>query len=109
MAMPDAFKATLVLAFSENVDELSLHTASPGTTGANESAVDRVPLTWSAPVDGVTTALAEISDLTGEYNHVGLWGNGEFRQGIPCNISYVAPADVAILVTHEVGEDVSLV
>lgn len=105
MSLEPGFKTTLCQAFTANVDKLSLHTADPGTTGANDSTVPHVTLTWDTPTDGVSTALAEIAALTGDYTHVGLWDDTTFRQGIPCAISYDAAADVAILVTHAVDDD----
>jgi hypothetical protein len=105
--MPDDFKAILVTAFIDNVTHMSLHTTpGPGTTGANDSAVTHVELTWGSIVDGVSSALAEFADVTGDYTHIGLWEGATFRQGIACEIHYTAPANLAILVTHEVGDEV---
>ena len=105
MSAPDTFKNVLCQGFMDNVDHISLHTASPGTTGAHDSGLAHVILVWGSPTAGVTTALAEYFGLTGDYTHIGLWDGATFRQGIECAISYSAPADIAILVTHEVGED----
>lgn len=60
---------------------VSLHTASPGTTGANEAsggspAYARQATTWSADStdDGVRTGTQVTIDLpAGTYTHFGLW------------------------------------
>ncbi|MGV0805817.1 hypothetical protein [Mycolicibacterium setense] len=102
--MTDDFKNLLVAAFTGAVDSLSLHTADPGTTGANDSAVPHEPLTWTTPAGGVSSALALLDDLTGDYTHVGLWDGATFLLGIEVPIHYTAPTDVAILVTHDVEQ-----
>ncbi len=55
---------------------LSLHTADPGATGANESSAARQPAGWAAAVNGDITA----SDVaftggaaSGPCTHVGVW------------------------------------
>lgn len=105
MSLPSAFKTTLCQAFTNGVNKLSLHTADPGTTGANDSAVQHATVTWTGPTDGVATALVQISSLTGDFTHIGLWSDSTFKQGIPCVINYGAATNVAILVTHEVDDD----
>jgi hypothetical protein len=59
---------------------VSVHTADPGTTGANEAtggspAYARIPIVWSAGgVDGVyQSQLISIDLPAGSYTHVGLW------------------------------------
>ncbi|MCG7610335.1 hypothetical protein [Mycobacterium sp. CnD-18-1] len=104
MSMHEDFQNLLVSAFTGAVDALSLHTADPGTTGANDSAVPHETLTWTTPVDGASSTTALLTGLTGDYTHVGLWQGATFRMGIEAPISYTAPADVAILVTHDVEQ-----
>lgn len=63
---------------------MSLHTADPGTTGANEvtggtPAYARQVVTWAAgPVDGAYTATVPAFDVpaTTTVTHVGLWTSG---------------------------------
>ena len=58
---------------------VSVHTADPGTTGANEAtggspAYKRVATTWSAPANGqVTGSLVTIDLPPGTYTYAGLW------------------------------------
>lgn len=105
MSMPDAFRNLLCQAFTDNVDHVSLHTADPATTGANDSAIPHAAITWSSPTVGVSTATVEIDDVTGDYTHIGLWDGATFRMGIECEISYGAATDIEILLTHEEDED----
>jgi hypothetical protein len=104
MSIPNTFKTILAQAFTTNVTHMSLHTADPGTTGANDSAVAHKALTWTGPTNGVATVSATYTALTGNYTHVGLWAGATFRQGITCPISYAAAADVIVTVTHEVDQ-----
>jgi len=76
---------------------MSLHTADPGTTGANESAdgtYARVNVTtaFGAPTAGVgsNTSVIEFAALTtgGTYTHYGLWSavtTGTFYEGHDIN------------------------
>ena len=105
MSATDDFKNELCEAFTGRVDAMSLHTANPGTTGANDSEVDHVALTWSEPSDGESSATAVFSDLVGEYPFIGLWDGDTFRQGIAVSINYSAPTDVAVMVTHSAAEE----
>jgi hypothetical protein len=104
VSIEDTFKTLLCEAYTTHVDHLSLHTGDPGSTGANDSAVPHAALEWSDAADGLSTALAELSGITGDLTHIGLWEGATFRQGIPCPISYTATVDLAILVTHRVEQ-----
>lgn len=104
MSMSNDFQTLLVEAFTGAVDSLSLHTADPGTTGANDSEVSHTALTWSTPIDGSSSAIASLTGITGDYTHVGLWEGETFRMGIECPVKYSAPADVMIMVTHSVEQ-----
>ncbi|GAA1470060.1 hypothetical protein NE857_31630 [Nocardiopsis exhalans] len=61
--------------------EASLHTADPGSTGANEVSggdYERVPVAWDPPSGGAITADDELVFLvpalgSDEVTHVGLW------------------------------------
>lgn len=105
MSAPDTFRNILAQSFADNVDKVSIHTATPGATGANDSGIAHATVSWSAPSAGITTALAHFDNVTGTYTHIGLWKGTTFRQGLACRIVYTAPANLAILITHEVSED----
>lgn len=73
-------------------DWISLHTASPGTTGANEAtggspAYARKQTTWSADVtdDGIRAGTQVTIDVAaGTYTHFGVWSassGGTYRDG----------------------------
>lgn len=70
-------------------DRISLHTASPGTTGANEAtggspAYVRVATTWTpGSSDGVTTGSQVTIDVPpGTYTHFGIWAtDGTYVDG----------------------------
>lgn len=56
----------------------SLHTAAPGTTGANESTAGRLPIAWTGPTGGGDMSAASILSFTGgepsgPIAAVGLW------------------------------------
>jgi hypothetical protein len=75
-------------------DTASLHTADPAGTGANEDpAVDQAALTWSAPSNGVSTATATFTDVSGDWTHIGVWNSSTFEGAFPRTIS-MAVADV---------------
>lgn len=64
-------------------DRISLHTASPGTTGANEAtggspAYARKQTTWAGgSSDGVTAGSEVTIDVpAGTYTHFGIWSAG---------------------------------
>ena len=88
--------------FTGLVDEMSLHTGHPGSTGANESGVSREGLSWTSPYDGLSSATASFTGITGDYPWVGLWGSSTFRGALRVNISNTAARDVTVMVTHEV-------
>lgn len=71
------------------VTHMSLHTANPGTTGANESTADRVAITYGAADEGVATQTGGARNFTGGASsgpctHAGLWDagtDGTFKGG----------------------------
>src|SRR5690606_572779 len=76
----DATKEALAQAYAGLGTWISLHTASPGTTGASEAtggspAYARKETEWSAGgEDGVVTGTSVIIDVpAGTYTHIGLW------------------------------------
>lgn len=77
-----ATKNSLATAYAALGDRVSLHTASPGATGANEAtggspAYARKQTTWGA-ASGSTVAGSEVTfDVpAGTYTHWGLWSSG---------------------------------
>lgn len=109
MSMDDTFRNDLCSDFTARVDALSLHLGDPGVTGANDSAVPHVtPLVWTTPVDGLSYATVVFNSLSGDFTHAGLWGSADtvFLMGVLCPIHFTAAADVTVLVTHQVDQDV---
>ena len=84
---PAVTREDLAIAYGNGAAFVSLHTADPGTTGANEvsgGGYARVALTWTpGPVDGQVTASATVTVAAGvAITHVGLWpsvSGGTFR------------------------------
>lgn len=91
MARTGATKETAALAVTGLGGWISLHTADPGTTGANEAtggspAYARKQTTWTGgSSDGVVTGSQVTIDVpAGTYTHVGQWTastGGTFIQG----------------------------
>lgn len=104
MSLTDATKTVLCAAFTTNVDHMSLHTADPGVTGANDSAIAHKTVTWNGETDGVDTATITYTGLSGDFTHIGLWEGATFRQGIECSIHYTAATTITILLTHTAAE-----
>ncbi|MFC4374915.1 hypothetical protein ACFO5K_12470 [Nocardia halotolerans] len=73
--LADAYKTIA----GSNVAFISVHTADPGTTGANEAAggtpaYERKQTTWTSGTGGVITGAQVTIDLPADtYTHVGLW------------------------------------
>ena len=59
------------------ITHVSLHTADPGTSGANESSAGRQPVTWTAAATGDIEATAPLEftggTASGPITHVGFW------------------------------------
>ena len=91
---------------------VSLHTADPSTTGANEAtggspAYARKPVTFVAgSSDGVVSGTAVVFDIpAGTYTHIGLWDAvtaGVFRGGEALPSSFVAAGQDAVAVAVSV-------
>lgn len=86
----DSTKNTLAAAYAAAGTWISVHTASPGSTGANEvtggsPAYARKQTTWGTPTAGVVTGTEVTIDVpAGAYTHWGLWSaqtGGTFRDG----------------------------
>lgn len=73
-----ATKETLAVAYGAIGNYISLHTATPGTTGASEATgggYARKATTWTAGAsDGVITgSQVTIDAAAGTYTHCGIW------------------------------------
>lgn len=92
---------------------VSLHTASPGSTGANEAtggspAYARQQTTWSADTtdDGVRAGTQVTIDApAGTYTHIGLWSaasGGTFIDGydIPTDVVLSSQGQVKVTPTY---------
>lgn len=85
---------------------LSLHTASPGQTGANEEAgggYARVAVSWNSPSAGVSTNSGTVTvNNNGTASYVGLWdaiSGGNFLIGGP-----LTPSESGATVVIGVGD-----
>ncbi len=90
------------------ITHVSLHTADPSTTGANEvtggsPAYARKAVTWPAAVTGTLTSPELTFDVpAGTYTHFGLWSAvtaGVFRGGNPLAVSQVVSSQGQIKLT----------
>lgn len=90
MVAVDSTKNSLASAYVGLGTWVSVHTASPGTTGANEvtggtPAYARKQTTWGTPTAGVVSGSEVTFDVpAGTYTHWGLWSaqtGGTFRDG----------------------------
>lgn len=92
-----AYENAAIAAGDALITDVSLHTASTGTTGANEySGVTRVAVTWgsaSAGVQSNTGALAFTTSGATAVTHAGGWSAitaGTFELGFPLSSSVTA-------------------
>jgi hypothetical protein len=90
------------------ITHLSLHTADPGTTGANEAtggtpAYARKPVTWGSAASGTATSVEVTFDVpAGTYPYFGGWNAltaGTFRGGNALAISQVISSQGQIKLT----------
>ena len=95
-----ATRETLAAAYAGAGTWISLHTASPSTTGANEAtggspAYARKQTTWTPGAsDGVTTGSQVTFDVpAGTYTHVGIWSAATAGTFID---AYDIPVDVVM-------------
>lgn len=77
MAATPALLESLATTYGSLAKFASVHTADPGTTGANEAAVARQPITWnSGDVDGtITSNTMTFTGITPPLSltHIGIW------------------------------------
>lgn len=78
-------------------DTVTLHTADPGSDGANDDATaGSKALTWSAPSGGVSTASVTWTGITGDWTHLGLWNSTTFVGSILRTISFPTSEDLTV-------------
>lgn len=94
-------KETLAGAYAGRATHASVHTATPGTTGASEHA--RAVITWSAgATDGVYTGTASLTVGSVTITHGGLWdagSGGTFLDGGSLSASFAGPGSYTLTVT----------
>ena len=80
MALSNAGKDVMLDALADVAVYVSLHTADPGTTGANEAtggspAYSRKSITWNTAANGnLDSSNQPVFDVpAGTYSHFGLW------------------------------------
>lgn len=74
---------------------VGFHTASPGTTGANESGIARSALTWA----GHTATVSLVVPIGTTVTHLGYWSAasaGTYSDGAPLPGVYVGPITIAL-------------
>lgn len=100
----NATKEALAATYASQALFSSLHTASPGTTGANEATgggYARKALTWTAGAsDGVTNAAqVEFDVAAGTYTHVGFQSASS---GSALVDSYTLPTPIVMSVAGKI-------
>lgn len=78
MALTDAALDVMANALKSAATHASLHSANPGTTGANATAAARQPIAWDGPTNGGDLSLTGTETFTGgaangAVTYVGLW------------------------------------
>lgn len=107
MALTNAAKEAAALAITGLGNSISLHTADPGTTGANEvtggsPAYARKTTTWAGgAVDGAVPGSPVVFDVpAGTYTHIGQWNGSTFVGGYALSSSTGAlPGQQTVTVT----------
>lgn len=112
LAVP-ATREAAALAISGLGSWISLHTASPGSTGASEAAgTTRRQTTWTAgPVDGTVTGsqVTHTAAPANTYTHYGIWSastGGTFVDGnslSPGSVTVSAATDILFTPTINVS------
>ena len=107
MSFTNATKEAAALAVTALGNTVSLHTADPGITGANEAAggapaYSRKTTTWSGGgADGSVAGTPVAFDVpAGTYTHIGVWDGATFIGGFPLSSSTGAlPGQTVVNVT----------
>lgn len=78
-------------------DTVTLHTADPGSTGANDDeTAGSKSLSWSSPSSGVSTASVTWTGITGDWTHLGLWDSTTFVGSIARTISFPTSENLTV-------------
>lgn len=89
-------------------DSVTLHTDNPGSSGANDDdTAGSKSLTWSSPSNGVSTATASWTGISGDWTHIGFWNSTTFVGAIEREISFPTSDDLTLVFQHRVAEDES--
>jgi len=98
-----ASQLNTVCASLQNIDKVSLHTADPGNTGANDSGQTKQTLSWSSPSQGLMKATVTFTNVQGTFTHIGLWQNTVFIEGRTLNVTLPVQQDLVVLVEISVA------
>lgn len=95
-------KEDLAVRFSVKATHASVHTATPGTTGANEHA--RAAISWTTgATDGVVTGTATFTVGSVTITHGGTWdasSAGNFLTGGTLGANFTGPGTYSLTVTY---------
>lgn len=97
-----AAQLNTVVTALQNIDKVSLHTADPGNSGANDSGETKQTLAWSTPTGGWMKATATFADVSGTFTHIGLWDGTVFITSRVLNVSLPTPQNLVVLVEFKV-------
>ena len=101
--MDEALLNLLCTAYTSKVTTASLHTAAPGTTGANEdTGVARAAVTWSPADDGADEATITWNGISNDapWTHIGFWDGTTFRGFKPFAANLPAAGKLTVLIIH---------
>ena len=92
----------------QNVDGATLHEDYPGNTGANDSGITKVALSWSDAVTGEMKATATFPTVpAGEYPWAGLWDGTVFIEAVAINLVVTQTIPFYLTVRHYARERAS--
>lgn len=84
-------------------DKLSLHSAAPGTSGANQTDDTPQTITWTIPTSGQMTAVVSFANVIGEITHVGFWQGATFVGWEECSAKFYKPSTLTVGLLHKVS------
>lgn len=104
MPMTATQKENVATGYANSAAYVSFHTGDPGTTGANEVAGTRAPITWTpGATDGIITGTATGAVPNGTaLTHVGLWtasSGGTFLDKAPGAVTSTGSVSVNLTAT----------
>lgn len=110
MAFTNAVREAAATAVTALGNSISLHTADPGTTGANEAtggspAYARKTTTWAGGAsDGsVTGSQVEFDAAAGTYTWAGVWSGSTFLGGLQLSSAATLGAQGKVQVTPTIS------